>query len=159
MQWAIIGIATAAAALTLASLVWRRPHAEPATVRQPPPLMQPDDPEIDWVSGPVHRSPLLIRYQEPDGTLTEAVIRPKAIRGERVGKDRVRPRVVNATCDATRTAETYRLERIVSVADARSGEFIEDPYTYLGGAQPGGAPAPVYDGPAAPARVRQWKRH
>ena len=40
-----------------------------------------------------------------------------------------------------------RFEHIVSAADLRTGEFIDDLYGYFGDAQPGGAPARSYQMP------------
>ncbi len=90
------------------------------------------------------RSPLLIRYQEDGGALSEHIIHPRTIRGETVFGRQVRPDIVTAFCEKTRLVQSFRYTAIIWAADAQSGEFIDDLYTYLGSAQPGGAPSRQY---------------
>ncbi len=100
---------------------------------------------------PVPFSALVVRYREADGRLSEQVVHPKTIRGEQVGHGRVRPNVVNVFCERERSMRALRFDGILSAADLRTGEFIDDLYTYFGAAQPGGAPARIY-GMAEPTR-------
>jgi hypothetical protein len=113
----------------------------------------------DWAQAPVHGTALLIRYNEPSGEVWEGIIRPKTIMGQRVPSRGVRPDTVNAFCETRQTMRTFVYANIAWAADARSGELIEDLYHYLGGAQPGGAPAPDYRDTRTLADSRGWKRH
>ena len=112
-----------------------------------------------WSQAPVHVSPLLVCYREPTGELTEEVIHPKTISGRRVSSRGVRPDVVNALCRSQQTMRAFEYGNIVWAADVKSGEFIEDLYHYLGGAQPGGAPAPLYEDTTVAIGAGGWKRH
>ena len=87
---------------------------------------------------------LLIRFREPGGALVETVIAPKSIVGPRVKHGSVRPEVINAFCHSQHAMRAFRYDDIVWAADAWSGDLIDDLYNYLGGAQPGGAPALPY---------------
>ena len=98
----------------------------------------------NWGRASVFASPLVIHYQGNDGELSKSVIHPKNIQGERISSNRVRPDIINAFCEVRQDIHTFRIRDIQSAADARTGEFIDDLYTYLGSAQPGGAPSPRY---------------
>ncbi len=98
----------------------------------------------DWGRASVYASPLLVRYQDVTGDTIESVIHPKNIQGERISDSRVRPDAINAFCEVRQHLHTFRFTGILSAVDARTGEFIDDLYTYFGNAQPGGAPAPKY---------------
>ena len=118
-----------------------------------------DAERADWTQAPVHHTPLLIRYQDPHAEVMEGIIYPKTIMGQKLPARGVRPDMVNAFCQTRQAMRSFDYEHIVWAADAQSGELIEDLYHYLGGAQPGGAPAPLYAKEAAVAGTKEWKRH
>ena len=95
---------------------------------------------------PVYGAPLLIRYQEAGAEPAETIIVPKNIVGPRVYSRGVRPEVINAFCRSQQAMRAFRYDSILWAADVHSGDLIDDLYGYLGGAQPGGAPAPLYSG-------------
>ncbi len=148
MEWVLPAIFIAATVVATAGVAWMRmPTMGAAVRRMPPPLMRPDHPEADWIQAAVPRSALVIVYEDAHGTPTEQVVHPKTIRGQRIGNGRVRPTVVNVFCERDRAMRALRIDRILSAADLRTGEFVDDLHTYFGSAQPGGAPARTY--PAA----------
>ena len=152
-DWTLPALALAAAGIVTLGIAWMKSQGSQTRVRRAPPLlMLPDHPEADWRLAPVHISALVIRYRKAEGDLAEWIVHPKTIRGECVGNGRVRPTVVNAFCETEQGMRALRLERIVSAADLRTGDFIDDLYTYFGGAQPGGAPARIYQ-TATPDRL------
>ncbi len=118
-----------------------------------------DAERANWAQAPVHRTPLLIRYRDPASGVMEGIIHPKTIMGQRVPARGIRPDTVNAFCQTRQSMCSFDYEHIIWAADAQSGELIEDLYHYLGGAQPGGAPSPLYAKTAAVAGTREWKRH
>jgi hypothetical protein len=118
-----------------------------------------DGDHSDWAQAPVHGTALLIRYQEPSGEVMEGIIQPKTIMGQRMPSRGVRPDTINAFCQTRQAMRTFVYTNIVWAADARSGDLIEDLYHYLGGAQPGGAPAPHYRTAGIAAEPRALKRH
>ena len=103
-----------------------------------------DHADANWGRAAVFTSPLLIQYEEKDGEIRKSVIHPRNIQGEQISTNRVRPDIINAFCEVRQDIYTFRVSDIRSAVDARTGEFIDDLYTYLGSAQPGGAPAPRY---------------
>ena len=144
-EWLIPTLGAAAVAIATSGVLRMRAGDARTRVRHPPPpLMLPNHPEAGWTLAPVHQSPLIVRYREADGELTEGIVHPKSIRGEPVGPARVRPHVVNVYCEASQGMRALRLDRMLSAMDLRTEEFIEDLYNYFGSAQPGGAPARTY---------------
>ena len=97
-----------------------------------------DQANANWGRASVYTSPLVIRYQEGNGGLTESLIHPKNIQGEQLANNRVRPDTVSAFCEKRQDICTFLVTDILMATDARTGEFIDDLYTYLGNAQPGG---------------------
>jgi hypothetical protein len=161
LDWVHLLVAIVAMALAgvLAAIAMRMPPPQPHHPAPAPPPMPPPAPRHSGPGqAPVYRSPLRICYRDADGKLREATIHPKTIGGDSVASGAVRPEAVNAFCEETQTMQTFRFADIMWAADARTGDFVEDLYTYLGNAQPGGAPAPLYERPASPARLRHWKR-
>ena len=118
-----------------------------------------DGERAGWSQAPVHGTPLVICYRELAGDVLESVIHPKSILGEKVPARGVRPDTVNAYCEAQQGMRAFRYTGILWAADAQSGELIEDLYHYLGGAQPGGAPAPAYGKAASASPPKALKRH
>jgi hypothetical protein len=153
----VVAIVAMAVAVVLATVAMRM-----GPPQRPPPAAPPIPPPAPRHSGPgqapVYHSPLRICYRDAAGKLSEATIHPKTIGGDSVASGAVRPEAVNAFCEDTQAMQTYRFADIIWAADARTGDFVEDLYTYLGSAQPGGAPAPLYESPATPARLRHWTR-
>ncbi len=150
----VIGAALIASASRHAS---QRARSKASGGRLEPLLLEGE--RADWSQAPVHGTALLIRYQETNGGVMEGIIQPKTIMGQRVAARGVRPDTINAFCQTRQAMRTFVTTNIVWAADAHSGELIEDLYHYLGGAQPGGAPAPDYRKAGAVAEPREWKRH
>ena len=151
-------IATALIATVLsARFAGHRQRLRTAGARLEPLLLQGE--RKGWSQAPVHGTPLVIRYQEAGCHPMEGVIHPKSILGERVQSRGVRPQLVNAYSESHGAMRAFRYSDIVWAADAHSGELIEDLYHYLGGAQSGGAPAPVYTQTGTPLPARPIKRH
>ena len=106
--------------------------------------LEPARPGTLISQAPVYGVDLLIRFREAGGALAETIITPKSIVGPRVKHGGVRPEAINAFCRTQRAMRTFRYDDIIWAADAFSGDLIDDLYHYLGGAQPGGAPALPY---------------
>ena len=92
---------------------------------------------------PVYRTPLRICYRDVDGATTETVVIPRNIVGRKAARG-VRPDIINVFCQGRQSMRALRFECIVWAEDALTGELVDDLHGYLGGAQPGGAPAPLY---------------
>ena len=150
LDFGAFGLGLVLASLATAGWWVRQPTRRMPQRRLPPPLLSPSDPEASWTQAPVPRSLLRLYYREEGGSLTNCVVHPRSIRGERIGENRVRLSVLNAFCEAEQGMRAFRFDRIERAADKLSGEFIDDLYTYLCSAQPGGAPGRVYR-PAKPA--------
>ena len=147
VDFGAFGLVLLVASLAAGALM-RQPARRSPRRSTPPRLLLPGDPEAAWTQAPVPGPRLRLDYREVSGSLTHCVVQPRSIRGEPVGENRVRLRVLNAYSETEQSVRAFRFERIERAADTLSGEFIDDLYTYLCSAQPGGAPARLY----APAR-------
>ena len=140
----VTGLVMAIAGLVAASVWVKQPTRRTSNRRLPPWLLLPSDPEAAWTQAPVPRSQLQLGYREESGSLTNCIVHPRSIRGELVGENRIRPSILNAFCETEQGMRAFRIDRIERAADTLSSEFIDDLYTYLCSAQPGGAPARIY---------------
>ena len=142
-QVALVSV-VASTTIALSAIAWRRGGQRRRTRRgiQLAPVMLDHS---NWGRASVYRSPLLVCYQDVTGDPSESVIHPKNIQGERMSDSRVRPEAITAFCEARQHIHTFRYSGILSAMDPRTGEYIDDLYTYFGDAQPGGAPAPKYE--------------
>ena len=106
----------------------------------------------------VYATPLRIRYRDLDGGISESVVVPKNIVGRKAARG-VRPDVVNVFCQGRQAMRSLRFEGILWAEDVHSGDLIEDLHSYFGGAQPGGAPAPLYPAPPTSPSPDPRSRH
>ena len=147
MIWARLALAAGAGLVAGAAFVARSASHRAARAgrhKTTSGRLEPARPGTPISQAPVYGVDLLIRFREPGGALVETVIAPKSIVGPRVKHGSVRPEVINAFCHSQHAMRAFRYDDIVWAADAWSGDLIDDLYNYLGGAQPGGAPALPY---------------
>ena len=76
----------------------------------------------------VARDKLLLRYQDADSGITERVISPHYAEITSAGQN---PLIV-AHCSLRDDIRSFRLDRVIWLADAGTGEVIPDPMTYFG---------------------------
>ncbi len=67
---------------------------------------------------------LLLRYQDEKNEITDREVRPTGVRGV-WGSDDPRPKVIQAYCLMRRGARTFRVDRVVTAADAETGEIVD----------------------------------
>ena len=112
-----------AALVLLGILLFRR-----AMLRQPLPAEAAPAAKLAVQSG---GSPVLLTYLDSSGERSERTVTPQKVDGRRYSDGSITVEAFDGWCHLRRAVRTFRVERIISMADPRTGEIIANPAIWL----------------------------